>query len=362
MLQTSGNRVQLLATHDKVVTHPTTEAQRADGATVEVVRIPYATPSATRTRVLQRTVDALQPDWISLQYVPHAFNKYGLPLGLLQTLRSLRTSAARHVMFHELWITPRGPWDFKQRAIAAVEHAAVRWLIGTGFAPSVLHTHLPAYHQRLLAKGADVRPLPLFANIAAPPSPTHGASPGRFRVVFFSQLATPAEVVEFLTALAAYLAAERTELAVFLLGGNATRAAASATVLRSALPAAQVEALGFLAAEELSEHFLRADLAVTPVQHHEIGKSGTVAAFLSHRLPVAAPVVTDRGESFFLPALNRAVLDRFSAEGLADARAAARGLDTQLISVAHIAATFADHLSAARPARPVAASPTALTP
>ncbi len=316
---------------------------------------------AARLRHLQEEVDAFDPAWISLQYVPHAFNKYGLPLGLLYTLHKLRTAAAWHIMFHELWITPTSALDLKQQLIATLEHRAVSWLIGTGLRPRVIHTHLPAYARRLLVKGATAMPLPLFANIDRCGAETPARPAGTFRAVFFSQLSTPPAVIDFLQQLYRQLAARGEHLEIYLLGGGPEKVARAAGELSTALPGVTVRTPGFLPAAEISHHLAQAELGITPVLHHEIGKSGTVAAFLTHRLPVAAPVVTDRTPSFFLPELNAAVLTQCSEDELRRARAAAASLDTGLISAARIAASLAADLTAAQPDRPIRSRTTPAT-
>ena len=353
VLQRAGNRVHLIAVYDRQAARSHAEVQNEGTTSITTLRIPYATPLAERLRHVQEEVDAFGPAWISLQYVPHAFNKYGIPLGLLYTLRKLRSTAAWHIMFHELWITPDSPLDLKQHFIAALEHRAVSWLIGTSLQPQVIHTHLPAYSRRLLAKGARVSPLPLFANIDRHCGDDPPHAPGTFRAVFFSQLAAPPAVVDFLRQLYRHLKERDRRLEISLLGGGPERVARAAAELSSALPEASLLTPGFLPAAEVSLQLAQADLGITPVRHHEIGKSGTVAAFLTHRLPVAAPVVTDRTPSFFLPELNAAVLATFSAADLRRATAAARSLATDLIAADQIAATLAGDLNRAQPDRPV---------
>ena len=339
--------VRLVATHDKQAATVTTELQPAGDYSVATLRIPYATPTSERQRLLQGAVDAFAPDWLSLQYVPHGFNKYGLPFDLLLILGRLRSTARRHVMFHELWITPGSRFSLKERLIHWAEQGAVYWLVGKGFGPRIVHTHLPTYRDWLVQKGANVHPLPLFANIAPAGTGDATAAHRQFRVAFFSQLATPPAVRTFLKQLADHLRDTDRRLIIELLGGNKERGAATVATLQTALPTAEIHARGFLDAPEVSAYLDRADLGITPVARHEIGKSGTVAAFLSHRLPVAAPVVTLTNESFFVPALNRAVLSHFTPEALQTATAAATTLDVDLISTSHIARTLIADLTSA---------------
>ena len=364
VLQRAGNRVHLIAVYDKHIRRAQAEVQVDGPTSVTTLRIPYNTALSGRLDQLQEEVDAFDPAWISLQYVPHAFNKYGLPLGLLYTLHKLRSTAAWHIMFHELWITPASALDLKQQFIAALEHRAVSWLIGKGLHPRVIHTHLPAYGRRLLAKGASVSPLPLFANIDRHPTDHPLRTPGTFRAVFFSQLSAPPPVIGFLRQLRQDLTQRGEQLEIHLLGGGPQKVARAAAELTAELPGLRVLTPGFLPADEVSRHLAQADLGITPVLHHEIGKSGTVAAFLTHRLPVAAPLMSERTPSFFPPELNAAVLITYSEADLRRATAAAAALDTSLISATRIAATLAADLTAAYPDRPIRSgtAPATLTP
>ncbi|CAH1001340.1 hypothetical protein LEM8419_02241 [Neolewinella maritima] len=346
-LRAFGNEVALVSLYDKEVSKPRREDQTSGQTAVPTFRIPYASPVTDRARLLQQEVDRYVPDWISLQYVPHGYNKYGLPAGLLYVLARLRSRAARHLMFHELWITPHPGFQPKEQFIHHLERQSVRYLLSSAYAARVVHTHLPAYGAHLEAEGAEVSPLPLFANVSGQGYSAPGSGNDRiYTAAFFSQLATPPAVITFLQQLQRHLAGRDTSLRIALLGGAPDRVAHAAAALQEALPEATIDPTGFLPTAELSRRLAEADLGVTPVKHHEIGKSGTVAAFLSHRLPVAAPVRTETTPSFFVPQLNAAVLTSFSAAALSDAQAAAQSLDTQLIAVPHIAAIFARDLTA----------------
>ncbi|MEL0653253.1 glycosyltransferase family 4 protein [Algibacter sp. TI.3.09] len=49
-------------------------------------------------------IEAINPNWISLQYVPHAFNKYGLPKDMIYLANNIRKKELNlHVFFHEVY-------------------------------------------------------------------------------------------------------------------------------------------------------------------------------------------------------------------------------------------------------------------
>lgn len=51
-----------------------------------------------------KQIEVINPTWISLQFVPHAFNKYGLPIDMIYLVNSIRNKKLNlHVFFHEVY-------------------------------------------------------------------------------------------------------------------------------------------------------------------------------------------------------------------------------------------------------------------
>lgn len=335
----SGITVRLVATHDKGVQTAVEENQVQGGTGVRVLRIPYGAAPADRVQRLQALLDAFDPDWLSLQYVPYSFSPQGVPFALIRQLRRLRHRGGWHVMFHELWIKQRGILTPKDTAVSTLQRLVVLAL-GRSLQPRVVHTHIPFYQTRLRRLGITARPLPLFANIAPrDAAPPHGSGEA-FRLGFFSQF-IPERVIPFIRELAGWLReTDGRRLEIHLLGGGAAKVADTRRVLTAQLPDATVIATGFLPADALSRELSNLDLGITPVDHHLIGKSGTVAAFLNHGIPVAAPYRTAEAFSFFDAALSTAVMETFTPRGLAAATQAARSLDTTAIAPEGVARCF----------------------
>jgi len=337
--QAHGHEVIIIATHDRGVSSITKERQESNRAAVNVVRIPFATKNNERIKELQHQTDTFKPGWISLQYVPYSFSKYGIPLGFMRCLRQLKGIPKLHVMFHELWIVPGDLKGIKGRIVAFMQRRAVGQ-IGRRLHPDVVHTHLPAYAQRLKELGIKARPLPLFANVGRTATDVV-TKPGIFNAVFFSKIFFPPAVITLL----GKLLEDQKNLKVSLLGGSKEKALKAAEFLRSSLPSIEVDPVGFLSEQELSERLSAADLAISPVPLHLLGKSGTIAAFFSHNLPVAAPRIVEKGEGFFLPPLNQSVFSVYSPGAFERARGAAQKLDTGIISVTTISRQFTEDLS-----------------
>ncbi len=338
-LMNSGHEIRIVATHDREVDKIVREKQQDKGQEVEVVRIPFSTSSGNRLVELQAQLDDFTPDWLSIQYVPYSFNKRGIPFRFLNSLEKLKGRHHLHFMFHELWLSPDDTNSLKDKIVAMLQRRAVGQ-IGRRLRPVVVHTHLPAYANRLKKLNLEAYPLPLFSSVdrtasVAPKTDTP------FHAIFFSKLIFPPSVVSFLK----HLKEDKDDLIVSLLGGRKEKAIKAAEGLRKAIPNLTVDPVGFLSEEELSERLTAADLAISPVPLHLLGKSSTVAAFFSHQLPIAAPRIVEEGEAFFFPELNQTVFSEYSPEGYEQVRTAADNFDTNIISAENISRRFTKDLN-----------------
>jgi hypothetical protein len=130
---------------------------------LETLRLSTEIPWKERLAVLQSLLDSIQPDWVSLQYVPYGFNPRGLPFGLARRLSSLRGNFRWHIMFHELWIGEEAEYSPLQRMIGFLQKRIVRNLASATRA--TLHTSNPTYRLRLKRADLAAEILPLFSNI-----------------------------------------------------------------------------------------------------------------------------------------------------------------------------------------------------
>ncbi len=338
-LKTRGVTLQLVAAFDKAVDTLTEEVQPEGDHFLPCIRIPYATPAAQRMEYLQEIIDAFNPGVVSLQYVPYSFSPYGIPLRFIGALGALPYRGRWHVMFHELWIVHRGLRTPKGFIVSTLQRLSVA-VTGYSLRPEVVHTHIPSYRKKLRGVAIQALPLPLFANIGPR---QNGAVPARdittFRAGFFSQLIVE-RTLDSLHELRDWVAGQGHQLEILLLGGGKSKISEARKVLQRELPAARIVTPGFLAAEDLSDRLRSLDLGITPVDHHLVGKSGTVSAFLVHGVPVLAPYLTESGPGFFDAGLGAAVFQRFTPANLAAARAAVGRIDTTSLSSAGAATRF----------------------
>lgn len=74
-----GNEVQIIALNDKNVTAVTYQVQEDDITSITCLRLPQNISWNYRMNEAGVFSDAFNPGWLSLQYVPFAFQDKGLP-------------------------------------------------------------------------------------------------------------------------------------------------------------------------------------------------------------------------------------------------------------------------------------------
>ena len=351
-LRQRGVETSLAAIRDRHVTRPPDPGGPDDTPP----RIPAELPRKRRRALLEQVARTVRPTHISLQFVPYAFARKGVPFFLARDLRLAAgdLDPVWHIMFHELWVG-RGPDTGPgQSLLRHAQRAVVRDLLRQ-LRPAHVHTNLPESTEKLHALGADCRGLPLFSNIAADAEipdtaeAESAANPGdgAFRIGLFSQFGPAPPLAEFAVDLAGAL---NLPVELLLIGGNPAKSGAAERELRNALPETgfRVRATGFLDAGDARKAIRGCQLGLTPVPRHAAGKSGSVAAFLTEGVPVAMPVVlAGRGADtvgFFHQRLSAAILTRPTAAALRAARAAAPACH-ELISLASVAKRFLNDLA-----------------
>ena len=219
-------------------------------------------------------------------------------------------------MIHETWAGAGKGFRF---AHSFMQKVLLKQLLDR-LRPSVIHTHLPEYLQKLARLNHRALELPLFSNIpvlaAGPPTPH------KLVIGFFSQVACSPRIRRFLNDLLGKVLAAGLQAELLLIGGREAEMREFSTFLGHPR---LVTRTGFLSPAEISGAIRSCSMGITPVPRHALGKSGSVAAFLSHGIPVGAPhVFANRPgiPGFFSPALQAAILTEPDLDQLESARTA----------------------------------------
>jgi hypothetical protein len=311
-IQQMGHQSSIIALYDRYIDEEMITEQPVDDGCVHVLRIPGQTNHTNRYQRVKEWVNAFEPGWISLQFVPYAYHPKGMPFLLGRELQKLLVNERRlHIMLHETWIGVEKRFDLKRKLIGALQKNIIRRMIKS-LHPAVIHTQLPFTLRKMEAIAPGIQPLPLFSNIEvfSQPGEKHASV---LRAGFFSQADASPAVISFLENLSKNAAASGIQLELLFIGGDPVKMKLTGnTIAKSGKVTANILYTGFLSPEDISLALQSCTLGITLVPRHALGKSGSVAAFLQHGIPVAAPIIyngTDPAEiGFFSRKLSSAIL------------------------------------------------------
>jgi hypothetical protein len=289
-----GYHVTIIALADKFVSELVTEVQHVEDSAVSIIRIPTNIGTSIKKNCIISHVEENKPDWISLQYVPQAFEKRGLAFTLISILKSIPIGPSWHFMIHEIAVPKRG---VIQRIIRIIQQKLLQQLYRL-LKPKLVHTSITRYQIALQNLGISSTILPLFSNIPCINSTKIWANKQVFTIGFFSQLNVSSYIIASLKALAIRASTEGLKLHIVLIGGKKERNTEFIKFIREHKQInATCQATGYLSPTELSEQLTHCQLGISPIKFSALGKSGSFAAFVEHGVPVLAPVDTTRAAS-----------------------------------------------------------------
>jgi hypothetical protein len=298
-----GHEVFLLSIHDKYISEVSEVDQLIDGVCILALRIPSTYSYQSKGEIAQKWIRRLNPEWLSLQYVPYGFHPKGLPIGLISLLKQLGKGRKWHIMFHELWVGISRVSPFKHRIVGFFQrNLALRLILD--LAPKKIMTSNRLYQLVLKGAGVESEELPLFSNIPILPFEQDFIdrqllfclpekcknSSANLYVGIFGTIYPQANLEAYLTTQLnsqAWL-----EKNVVIVGFGKTDKWGSDEFARLALvfkDRISFLHLGILSVEHVSSVLQFIDLAIscTPAQH--IGKSGVFAAMRHHGVSVLLP-------------------------------------------------------------------------
>jgi hypothetical protein len=338
-LTRKGHKCTIIAMNDIDTAQVCEEEQRDIESTIKVLRLPRELNWKDRMIRIDRWIKTEHPDWISLQYVPFAFQKKGIPLFLAGRLKRISKGVRWHIMFHELWV---GKESIKQLVLSKIQKQLIIRQVRR-IKANVVHTHLPLYFNDLAAFFPKVKKLPLFSNFPVSTSPLIEIS-NLFRIGFFNQVSDSDQVTNFLLSLTRDCSRRGLDFEITLIGGAASRMEALKVRLENYVEFKnKITCTGFLDGPEISACIANCSIGITPLSMSTLGKSGTSAAFLSHGVALAVPNVDDREKPFFNIKLMHALVTEPDFDKVDFARKAAQE-SKYLLSLPQIASTFLNDL------------------
>jgi len=248
---------------------------------------------------LQTWLNKMKPDIISLQFVPYAYDRRGLPFGFASWLKRLSAGQHFHIMFHELWVAAERNASLKNRISGIMQRSLITSLLRI-LQPVATHTSNRVYEELLRRLGWPAQILPLFSNItpaALPLAPWRrfrsiglpidaGNRSGWLIAVVFGTLHPGWDVEE-----SCYLLLQASkqcgkQAALLLVGRSGQIARELQNRLGKTFPELIIGTTGELTPEELSGVFQTADLGISASPWALAGKASAFCTLKAHGVPV----------------------------------------------------------------------------
>lgn len=283
-----GNEAAIIALMDPHMTEIFTGVQCSEGFNIPVLRIPLKSLSKNRFSKIKEWIKEYNPIWLSLQYVPFAFQSKGLPATLGKSLQKLGKGRKWHVMFHELWVGIETDADWKHIGWGFVQRIIVKKLLRK-LQPLVVHTQTRTYQLLLQKLGIDVDYLPLFSNI--PPFPlntknrmTVAEKQKRLSFIVFGAVYPDAPVEEFVKEVSEYQKTKGLFKSITFIGRCGSEIQRWVDACKNV--GINIKLLGEQSAQVISEELFEATIGISTTPLALAEKSGTVAAMIAHGLRV----------------------------------------------------------------------------
>lgn len=289
-----GVQAQVIALADRHIEHPRNDSS---STSVEIVRLPYGMRWSTRLACAGDGIRRWSPHWVSLQFVPYSFQRWGIATSLVNAMAQLTGPAKRHAMLHEIWT---GGASWPQKVIGASQRQCVLKLCR--HVSAVVHTSNETYRRILADHAVDARVLPLFGSLPVADTGADGWLPAALAEVGCGDVAgarqkwwlvaifgtlhpvwRPEPLMQRLQAAAAESGRRLALISVGRLGPGESlwremqgRYGALTPMLR----------LGEQPETRISQLLNSVDFGIATSPYTLVGKSATIAAMVEHGVPV----------------------------------------------------------------------------
>lgn len=157
-----GCSIGIIALHDKYMTGQ--HYEEADESSIKTLRLSAELSWKIRTTLVSEFIKNVDPDWISLQFVGFAYQRYGLPLKMGYLLKKISEGRNLHIMFHELWCGMSASAAMKEVFLGKLQYLFVRAMLAA-LKPQKVFTNIERYARRLREIGEKPLLVPVFSNI-----------------------------------------------------------------------------------------------------------------------------------------------------------------------------------------------------
>lgn len=275
-----GHDASIIALHDKHIESIEKGTQIDQDTVIPVLRLPACITWKKRVKGAKKYIEHVDPEWLSLQYVPFGFHNKGLPFFLGKRLAKIGKERMWHIMFHELWVgMNHNPllklkiWGYMQKKIVIS--------LCKSLCPKVTHTHSALYRRELSTITSTVI-LPLFSNISCKQHISINRNKEFFNALIFGGIHYGAPIEKFVIDFKKYTSSINRRGKLIFIGNNGNELRKWIEVCK--FKEVETEVYGQLSSNKISQILCQADLGVSTTPFWLNEKSGVVAAYKEHQL------------------------------------------------------------------------------
>ncbi|MEO6722057.1 MAG: hypothetical protein ABIN67_16950 [Ferruginibacter sp.] len=286
-----GHQAGIVALNDQYFVNEFDGVQESEDVIIPVLRLSLALDFLQRLQRAKLWVDKINPEWLSLQFVPFAFHRKGLPFEMYRIISKIGKGRRWHIMVHELWVgmNQEAPlkfvyWGWLQKRLIKSFFEKLR--------PEVINTQTRLYVKMLAKIGFKAHYLPLFANIPMTSKLPESSDElikytdveGMISLVVFGGIHPGAPIKQLAEELKLYSVATGTKIKLKMIGRCGSEQLRWEQEVRAA--GLIIELFGEQPPERISEVLSNSSFGISTTPAQLIEKSGSVAAMQEHKLPI----------------------------------------------------------------------------
>ena len=283
-----GHYISAIALNDQYICESYFGAQMSEGESLNVLRLPSIWKVNQRFTHAEQWVKEFDPDWVSLQFVPFAFQCKGLIFNLARQLSCLVGECRLHIMFHELWVLTPFSESIKLWLLGIIQKQIIKNFI-ISLPPNVIHTQTRYYQEQLNRIGFKSSLLPLFSNIPTSFDKEINLDISHLncydiKFVAFGSIHGDSLIKQFALECASYSEFLNIKICLIFVGRSGVLQKDFANIW-SSLGMKFIE-FGEQSTETVSAILSSSSYGISTTPYFLIEKSGSVTAMLDHKLPV----------------------------------------------------------------------------
>ena len=281
----SNYEVGIVALNDPYITDYFEGVQHSGSVDIPVLRIPSSWLSKERFRRTKLWVNNLNPEWISLQFVPFSLHPKGLYFGTSKSLAKLGYGRRWHIMVHELWVGMNKEASLKFVFWGLLQKGLIKYLFAK-LKPNIIHTQSTLYKKMIEKIGFNAHLLPLFGNIPVTSERSIKSNDTATNISFvvFGGIHPAAPVKELVGELKAYSISRGIKIELTMIGRCGKEQLVWGNECKNA--GLSIQIWGEQSLKVISEVLNRASFGIATTPPSLIEKSGSVAAMREHGLNI----------------------------------------------------------------------------